>query len=137
MSEKMMKVKLKSNNGIEFLVEKSVAFRSTTIQNAIGWQDSSVTALRLPKVKSRTLSKVINYLNNHADDYGLTESEKFDEILFVYEDINVIVDRDEKMIRVVAKELESKSIVGIHQMFSINESGFSRDEEERVRWRRD
>lgn len=66
-------VTLKSNDDKEFEVEEAAIIQSEMIKNMI--EDGCVTSvISLPKIDSKTLSKVIEYLNEH-----ITKDEDKDE----------------------------------------------------------
>ncbi|KAM7501571.1 hypothetical protein LguiB_000475 [Lonicera macranthoides] len=139
-------VTLKSKDNVEFVVEKSVAFRSTTIQNLGGRRDSS-SVIELPEVNSFILRKVIEYLQTHADSsLSKSDLDNFDMLFAEDEDINVIIeliiaanyldipDLAQKMCKVVASDMESMSVEGVRKMFGIAAAGdIPPDEEARLR----
>lgn len=76
MAELKKMVTLKSNDDKEFEVEEAAIIQSEMIKNMI--EDGCVTSvISLPKIDSKTLSKVIEYLNKHiTQDEDKDENEK-------------------------------------------------------------
>ncbi|KAI5010139.1 hypothetical protein ZWY2020_012276 [Hordeum vulgare] len=59
------KITLKSSDGEEFIVDKTVAMESQTLRHMIE-DDCADNAIPLPNVNSKILSKVIEYCNQHV-----------------------------------------------------------------------
>uniref|UniRef100_A0A0E0AMY4 SKP1-like protein n=1 Tax=Oryza glumipatula TaxID=40148 RepID=A0A0E0AMY4_9ORYZ len=68
-------ITLKSNEGKAFVVTEASARQSTTIGHMID-DDCTREAVPLPNVDSKTLEKVIEYFDEHANNKADTDDEK-------------------------------------------------------------
>ncbi|KAI9314687.1 putative negative regulator sulfur controller-3 [Zopfochytrium polystomum] len=75
-------VKLASSDGEEFVVERQIAERSILLKNMledVGETDTDSTAIPLPNVNAKTLTKVVEYCTHHKDDPpAAVEKEPYD-----------------------------------------------------------
>nr|AEE39461.1 SLF-interacting SKP1-like protein 1 [Petunia integrifolia subsp. inflata] len=109
-SEKKM-VTLKSNDDQEFQVEEAAVIQSEMLKNMIE-DDCASSVIPLPNIDSKTLSKVIEYLNKH-----ITRDEDEDEEQEESEDKGKEVDTGEED---DLKEFDEQFVnVGFEELFDI------------------
>lgn len=66
MADSENKITLRSNDGETFEIDQAVAMESITIKNMIE-DDCASTAIPLPNVTGKILSKVLEYCKKHVD----------------------------------------------------------------------
>lgn len=143
-SEKKM-ITLKSNDGETFEIEEAVALKSETIKHLVedGCADN---AIPLPNVDCATLSKVLEYCNNHVkeendDDHDLKAWDKdyvmdidlnrlFDIIVAAnYLDIKGLLDLTSQT---VADNIKDYTPEKVRKVFNIT-NDFTPEEEAQIR----
>ncbi|KAF7082078.1 hypothetical protein CFC21_085959 [Triticum aestivum] len=72
-------IMLKSPDGMEFEVEEAVAMESQTIRKMIE-DDCADTAILIPNINSKILSRVIEYCNKHVPTTGATGAAASDTV---------------------------------------------------------
>ncbi|RKP01330.1 hypothetical protein CXG81DRAFT_12152 [Caulochytrium protostelioides] len=151
----MSKIILKSQDGQEFTVTKTVACQSAMIKNLIGdFGEEAEHPIPLPNVTGPILAKVIEYADHHKDDpppsgddaqqvrtsedidawdaefINVDQGTLFELILAAnYLDMKNLLDLGCKN---VANMIKGKSVEEIRKTFNI-QNDFSPEEEEQIR----
>ncbi|XP_009594951.1 SKP1-like protein 12 [Nicotiana tomentosiformis] len=122
---------LKSSDGDEFQLEENAAVQSITIKNMV---EDDYTVIPLPNVDTKTLIKINEYLNSHADEKMKSNEEeikKFDkdfvngksyndlfELVLAanYLDIKGLMDL---LCQSIADRIKDKSYMAVRKIFNI------------------
>lgn len=130
-SEQKKMLILKSSDGDEFQLEENAAVQSITIKNMV---EDDYTVIPLPNVDTKTLIKITEYLNTHADEKMKSNEEeikKFDkdfvngksyndlfELVLAanYLDIKGLMDL---LCQSIADRIKDKSYMAVRKIFNI------------------
>nr|XP_016509628.1 PREDICTED: SKP1-like protein 1A [Nicotiana tabacum] len=140
MSSKKLLV-LKTSDGEEFELDKTVAMRSEAITNMVE-DDCASNTIPLPKVDSKTMTKVIEYWKRHSEEGDelkdfdknyvkvLNYTELYDLILAA----NYLNDKEllDILCQETADRMKGKTPEEIRKAFNIK-NDFTPEEEEQIR----
>ncbi|KAM7466363.1 hypothetical protein LguiB_013925 [Lonicera macranthoides] len=138
--DKKKLVTLKSSDNEEFVVEESVAIKSETIKNII--EDCGLELISLHNIDGKTLAKVIQYCERHANDESGDLNKFDDEFLDVEQSVlfdliqaaNYLSIKDllDKVRTKITNNMKYKSVDQVRKIFRI-ENNFSPKEEKEIR----
>ncbi|KAM7462347.1 hypothetical protein LguiA_030468 [Lonicera macranthoides] len=138
--DKKKLVTLKSSDNEEFVVEESVAIKSETIKNII--EDCGLELISLHNIDGKTLAKVIQYCERHANDENGDLNKFDDEFLDVEQSVlfdliqaaNYLSIKDllDKVRTKITNNMKYKSVDQVRKIFRI-ENNFSPKEEKEIR----